>query len=291
MSSERNVHSRAQVCWLPKRGNTPAEYEDAYTLVDGQSVDGVFRCAVADGATEASYSRQWARALVRAFGAGTLGAANFVDDVERLRATWQRAFERHSRRRPMPWYAEQKASLGAFAALVGLDLRDDPATGKPGWSAVAVGDCNLFLMRGGELSMAFPLTRADQFGGGPFLIGSNRPAEEDPLPRRVQHASGELAPGDTFHLMSDALAAWFLRGHERGERPWQRREALPAGDATPAAFAELVTELRDAAQLHNDDVTWLRVVVSDVTVPAAAATDADGTASDSWPDADETTPF
>src|SRR5262245_15593907 len=291
MSSERTVQSRTQVCWLPKRGNSAAEYEDAYTLVDGQTQGGVFRCAVADGATEASYSRQWARALVRAFGAGTLGAATFVDDVERLRATWQRAFERHSRRHPMPWYAEQKASLGAFAALVSLELRDDPATGKSVWSAFAVGDCNLFLLRGGELATAFPLTRADQFGGGPFLIGSNRPAEADPLPRRVQHASGELAPGDTFHLMSDALAAWFLRCHERGERPWQRLDALPEGEAVAPAFAEMVAELRDTAQLHNDDVTWLRVLVSDVPAPAAATTDADGTAAESWPDADETTPF
>lgn len=287
------MYTRTQALWLPKRGNAESEYEDAFAST-GDGTGGSCRWAVADGATEASYSRQWARALVRAFAGGTLRAATFAADVERMRLQWQRALQRHQRSRPQPWYAAQKASLGAFAALVGLELHGADADGPARWAAVAVGDSNLFLLRGGELVTAFPLTRADQFSNGPFLVGSNAPLGENPLARAVARSSGELIAGDVFVLASDALACWLLRGHERGERPWQQLAALPQGDAGPAAFAALVAELRADGSLHNDDVTCLRVEVgvlasTGTLLPATASTGQPGDGY--WLAADETTPF
>jgi hypothetical protein len=52
----------ARAFWLPKAGNTIAEYEDAFDFSIAA------RCfAVADGATDSAFAGRWARSLVRAF--------------------------------------------------------------------------------------------------------------------------------------------------------------------------------------------------------------------------------
>jgi hypothetical protein len=50
---------------VAKAGNLSEEYEDAYWPLDVVEGTGeLFRFAVADGATESSYSKIWARLLV-----------------------------------------------------------------------------------------------------------------------------------------------------------------------------------------------------------------------------------
>lgn len=49
--------------WLPKAGNSDADYEDAFAIARG-------RVAIADGATESSFARAWAEALVNGFTTG-----------------------------------------------------------------------------------------------------------------------------------------------------------------------------------------------------------------------------
>ena len=46
--------------WLPRRGNSPDEYEDAFAVDDASG-----RYAVADGATEGCFTGLWARLLGR----------------------------------------------------------------------------------------------------------------------------------------------------------------------------------------------------------------------------------
>ena len=67
------MHVVAEAFWLPKAGNTLEEYEDAFW--PRKSIDrstSMFRCAVADGATETSFSAVWAQTLVRAYCRGHL---------------------------------------------------------------------------------------------------------------------------------------------------------------------------------------------------------------------------
>jgi hypothetical protein len=67
------MHVVTEAFWLPKAGNTLEEYEDAFW--PRKSMDrslSMFRCAVADGATETSFSRVWAQTLVRAYCRGHL---------------------------------------------------------------------------------------------------------------------------------------------------------------------------------------------------------------------------
>jgi hypothetical protein len=58
-----------------------------------------------------------------------------------------------------------------------------------------------------------------------------------------------------MYLMTDALAAWFLRANEQGAQPWQELDAFRA----PDAFAAWLTEKRAAHAMRNDDVTLIRL--------------------------------
>jgi len=257
------MHVVADSWWQPKRGHAPEEYEDAFCPVHADLATAQFRCAVADGATEASFSRQWARTLTRAYWHGALRAEHFAADVERLQSRWRAVFAAR-RQQKLPWYAQQKAEFGAFAAIVGLLLHEhpaDPATGAvpaPTWEALAVGDSNLFQVRGDRMHVAFPLTRAEEFGRSPFLVPTRGHAGND-LVRHLRLASGDWQPDDTFYLMTDALAAWFLRSQESGERPWQTLDALPAAPEAADTFKHFVASLREQQLLHNDDVTLVRI--------------------------------
>jgi hypothetical protein len=272
------MHVVANAYWLPKQGHQEAEYEDAFAP-DGAALEtDQFRCAIADGATEASFSRQWARALVQAWQKGVLGKEGFVDDVGRLQENWRRRFAEVRQTGKLPWYAEQKADLGAFATLLGFVLHHDrdlaagaPLLGTPWWVAVAVGDSNLFQVRDGRLLTTFPLTESAQFGSGPFLVPTRGTAGPD-LGRHTHVLHGDWLPRDTFYLMTDALAAWFLRCCEGGEQPWDLLEQVLGAADPQHAFASLVRGLRERKLLHNDDVTLLRIHVDVAPAAVAAAT-------------------
>ena len=209
----------------------------------------VGRFALSDGATEAYDSGRWARLLVRAWTATPVSSGEDVADaLYRL----GQALHRSWLRRPMAWYAEEKAREGSFATLVGFQL-----CGGLGWYAVAVGDSCLFQERAGELESAFPVSHPDDFGNQPALVPS--------LPRRhrrwvkgIQVTTGTAAPGDVFLLMSDAIARWYLG-------TWPRRQALRQDlhramlTSDPGSLRQLVAGERRAGRLRDDDVAVLRI--------------------------------
>src|SRR5439155_1590574 len=122
--------------WLPKDGSTEGEYEDAFFPRHSSSFTGErLRFAIADGATEASFSKLWARMLVRAFGRRVINFPLTTAALAPLRELWAASVHKKT----LPWYAEEKAASGAFSALVGLELKEDPASDEPGqtWRAMA----------------------------------------------------------------------------------------------------------------------------------------------------------
>jgi hypothetical protein len=261
------LRCRVTPLWLPKAGQPEAEYEDACAPRRASEWDagaGLWRCAVADGATEAADSAIWAKMLVRAYAAGALDPEAFAAGLAPLRARWAAAIAAAGAGRPLPWYLEEKRRAGAYAALVGLTL--DAC--RRSWSALAVGDCCLFHLRAAELLYSFPLRAASDAGSRPVLIAS-RPARD--VRRALRITAGDWQPGDVFLLASDALAVWFLRAWEQGGQPWPLPPALatafglgPDGrgaspGAARAAFAEWVAELRGARALRDDDVTLVCV--------------------------------
>lgn len=243
------MHARARSFWQPKMGSAPDEYEDAYWPESTECGRAVFRCAVADGATETSFAGEWARLLVSAYGRGELGYRRWPRTLAGLQAVWCREVAA----RPLPWYAEEKARLGAFAALVGLHL-SERRPGEYVWSALAVGDSCLFHIRDGCLRTAFPLNDAGQFTSRPLLVSSTGGGDRS----QVHRVSGAARRGDTFYLATDALACALLVAAE-DDNLW----ASVAGvvEADQSSFTAWLTDLRNSGRLRNDDVTLLAVDV------------------------------
>jgi hypothetical protein len=231
-----------------KAGNARSEYEDAWAI---RGSDSPTRCrvAVADGATESSFSALWAALLVEHFVRGRRSGPEFFNELGAIRRLWRRKI----RGRPLPWYAAEKARRGAYAAFVGASLN---AVNRS-WRAVAIGDCCLLHIKGTppdrQLATAFPLTHSEEFGSSPFLVGSVKKADDDPLPY-VRVAEGVLEAEDLLFFASDALAAWLLRRSERGEPAWGALEAL----RTQEDFEGLVAQAREDGT-RNDDMTLVRL--------------------------------
>ncbi len=230
---------------LPKRGNSAEEYEDAF---GGDPKTGRF--AVADGASESSFAGTWARILTNGFLQGAIDP-DPAAWLKPLRRRWAEEVGGLQ----LPWYAEEKRDHGAFATFLGLEVERSATETLGRWTAYSVGDACLFHLRHDELLAAFPLENADDFGNQPPLLGSRGIAPAAPL----QQLEGTCELNDYLLLMTDALAQWFLRRHEKAMRPWVslvKRLAEPNADAV---LTEYVEKLRDKDELRNDDVTLIAV--------------------------------
>ncbi len=256
----------AETHWLPKRGNTVGEYEDAFYPKDfpaGHADEKAnLRFAVSDGASESMLSGQWAEVLVKSFCRSEVpltraSARAIIGRASMAYEAWLREYIRSRERsgRPIQWYEEPGLQAGAFATLLGFSLDLDPSLSPEEackWEAVSLGDSCLFHVREDRLIASFAMKRSADFGQRPVLISSN-PANNRLALGRLKITSGTCLPGDVFYLMTDALAAWFLKEHERGDAPWVILDALP--------FEELVGGLRGEGLLRNDDVTLTSIRV------------------------------
>ncbi len=239
---------------LPKAGNSASDYEDAaFPLHAPGAPTTRFRAAIADGATESSFAGLWARLLVEAFVAKRLMARGqrLPAQLAALQHTWQQT----AAAGPLPWYAEEKLRDGAFCAFLGLEL----AEGRRGatWQAWAVGDSCLLHVRDGALLAAFPLTAAAEFNSRPLLIGSQVRHHTEAV-RAMRRVQGVWQSGDSFFLLTDALAAWFLSAHAAGENPAATLERFFAERNAAAAW---LADLRRDRRIRNDDTTLLRIIV------------------------------
>jgi hypothetical protein len=245
------VEIYAKEFWLPKRGNTKAEYEDAFHLATDKC-----RFAVADGATETSFSGIWAKQLVRAFTNRNLSVPLGIEELRPLQIKWQQIVHR----RALPWYAEEKASAGAYATFVGLEFSEQKSqTGTENtWRATAAGDSCLVQVRANEILKAFPLAESASFTNCPILLCS-APVFNENGRDLIMAASGSWGCDDIFLLMTDALACWFFKECEQGDRPWNILRDLDTEGHI--SFDELVSDLRSDGRMKNDDVTLVRIDV------------------------------
>lgn len=247
---------RADLLWLPKVGNAVDEYEDAWAITpEARHSAGRFACAVADGATETSFSGAWARLLAEAYCAGGDQPAALFAALPAAQAAWGATVASI----PLPWYAEEKARQGAFAALAGLRLSADAAGEGGDWTALASGDSCVFQVRGDELLLAFPLASSAAFTNRPTLLSSD-PASNAGCDDLFAVAAGTWRAGDRFYLLTDALACWFLAVTEAGGIPWRAVDRV-VDLANDEEFVGWIARLRERGSLRNDDITLLRVVV------------------------------
>jgi len=230
----------------PKRGHDAADCEDHF------SVSGL-RFAVADGASDSGYSQVWARMLADSY-CGLQTAASTPAELDAWLAGCRDDWRRWADERAvgaLPWFARETLRTGAFATFVGIAFSPEPD--EPSWHAVACGDACVFLVRDGALASAFPLDHSDAFDDPPPLVATAARLTNYAL----QTATGSAEVGDSFYLVTDALARWFLTSIDRGDRPWTRLNEV----RTPADLEALVSSARDARALKNDDVTLMTVAI------------------------------
>lgn len=212
--------------------------------------------AVADGATEAFDSRRWARLLAY----GWVRQQPPAIDPERFHS-WVASLGRriHARwnRRSLPWYAEEKARGGSFAAFAGLSFEREAGASR--WRAVALGDTCLIQLRDGAIHTSLPLSRADDFGAHPTLVPSLDLIQTDAL-AALRVESGPAETGDVFLLLSDAVAAWYLRAFAGLDHAAVQLDSLLDHSDTDELML-LFDEARGTNQCSNDDIAILRIVV------------------------------
>src|SRR5579872_1292737 len=114
---------RVRSRWVQKAGNQPSEFEDAFFPVHDYETEAIrFRAAAADGATESSFSGEWAWELARGYGLGRLDPSRPATSL----ATAQRRWQARVSGVDLPWYAQEKLRQGAFSTLLGLTVWDGP---------------------------------------------------------------------------------------------------------------------------------------------------------------------
>jgi hypothetical protein len=272
---EASLKLAVTVRQIPKLGLTAEQCEDAWAV----SSSGL-RLAVADGATDSYASGRFARLLTEGFveDSGPRTADEFAPWSRARSAAWVEA----TRLDGLPWYKQEKARLGAHSTFLGLEIepgcarslelggpRETEQRGPGGlalagngvagsarslaYRALAVGDVCLFHVRGDRMLSAMPLERPEDFGVQPALIATSR-TYPGPGVEALVSWSGEIAPGDTLVIASDAVARWFLVSTRDGEKPWQA-----IADADEQGFAALVDRLRREDRMRNDDVTVLSI--------------------------------
>lgn len=250
--------------------NSEAEMEDAFWIGSYGRGGGDFEhlpfgVAVSDGASESMLARRWATRLAEAFGQERRAARTtqgFLAAYHNAVSGWDEVvanyvLERNGRCAPIQWYEEPGLSKGAYATIIAVDFYERRSGKAANWRAAAVGDSCLFQIRDEALIRAFPLERSEAFSYRPPLL-SSRLIDDAIVTRHIKALRGDWISGDAFYVMTDALAAWFLKGVEAHKRPWAPLRDLGT-DAAEADFAGFVEDLRCQKAIHDDDTTLVRI--------------------------------
>lgn len=238
---------------VPKYGHNDDENEDAVAY---DAARGWF--AVADGATEASYSREWAQLLARSFAPSTHTTERLVDRLMHWFSPMKRfdlalqVVQKHwhdrvpwDRLESRGWLFAEKARQGAFATFLSVKVAGAR------WSAVGVGDCNLFVVNiAGTVRLSVPAQTSAEFGTSPSLVPSiPGPAVERAL-KTVWRKAGKWTKEERLVICTDAMAAYLLHTNQDGPQVWNALLAVRTADE----FAAWVARAREEG-MRNDDST------------------------------------
>jgi hypothetical protein len=249
--TSRTWRIETQSILMQKEDCAPSECEDAISINAG-----ALRYALADGATEAFDSRNWARRLVDGWTqaeTAPLSVEAFYVWVEEqgrwLHASWED--------RALPWYAEEKARQGSYAAFVGLQLQVCDHALR--WRAIALGDSCMIQRRGNSICRAIPISDDSQFNSSPVLVPSLKSLQGAVLLHATSD-EGLAETGDVFLLLSDAAAAWYLKLSKERKTVEEKFDSLLASSDIGSLY-ELFRQERHAKRINNDDIAILRIAI------------------------------
>jgi hypothetical protein len=257
------MRNLAQVTWtaytIPHHGNHPDENEDAFSPEIRHQVftaQAHLTCAVADGATQTSFSRAWARLLVQK-AVDLLTADDLSELLSAAQADWHAMINGIN----LPWHAEEKVRQGAFSSLLWLGILPSGRAGKSGgsWKSAAVGDTCVFQFRNNELVTMFP--RLESFHNSPVLLSSQAQRNSRILDSVTDYLmEGTWNPGDEFIIMTDAAAAW-LSCQLENQTIEELRSTWHQFMQTQESFEGWVEGQRLDGKIKDDDTTivWIRL--------------------------------
>jgi hypothetical protein len=246
---------------IPKRGSLPKENEDFFFPHEKEINRERFSIAIADGASEGFLSNLWSKVL-------TISYVNFdrLDlDVQLFTDfcidVYNHQRERYIQRRrelnnPLKWFEENLMTKGSFSTLLGVTFIKNQQEGGY-WKSYSIGDSCLFQIRD-TLIEAFPTMDPLTFGNSPDLISSN-PAYNEELESKIKVKTGAFVFGDSFYLMTDAIASWFLTLVAEGEKPWEHLEEY--FEMEDYDLVDYINSLREDNRLKNDDTTIARLKI------------------------------
>jgi hypothetical protein len=246
---------------IPKKGSMPKENEDFFYPHEAEIKRDHQSVAIADGASEGFLSKLWSRILTVSyvkFDRPDLDIRQFTDFCIEI---YEYERERYIQRRnennnPLKWFEENLMLKGSFSTLLGVTFFNETPEGGT-WRSISVGDSCIFQLRESVVE-SFPVSDASYFGNSPDLISSN-PAYNQTLEAKVKLKTGQFFFGDSFYLMTDAIANWFMTQTAKGEKPWAALEELLETDD----LKEYINRLREEKSLKNDDVTIARVKLAE----------------------------
>jgi serine/threonine protein phosphatase PrpC len=235
-----------------KEGNAVEENEDAFSIPDIQNENALLRIAIADGATESSFSEKWAKILVDHFYVFDYSESSFSTAHPIFKRLWLKSINVQE----LPWYAQEKLELGSFSSFLGLDM--DRETGNT--TIIAVGDSNFFHFRDEQLQHSFPIKQSIDFGNRPFLISTEAwKNKHTPLFAREECV---LAPGDLVLLGTDAISHWILKEIETtGYHSITALMHLLQQQDGETALADWVHQRRHERTMKNDDTTLILIKI------------------------------
>lgn len=246
--------------WTQKAGNFPEEYEDA---LDYKITPASMRLCIADGATMAPFSKRWVDILTTKFVEklpAFLWTNKSIESKAKQFQDWLLAgaleWKSHIDFSKIPAHVFLNMKKGAYGTILGIHMHFRSQV----WRSVAVGDCEMFIVRESKLFLpnsmpgiyttsAWPVTDPKQFGNAPDLVYTN-PQMNRSLEGQLKISKGKYKSGDIIMLATDALAKHIL---EYGP---------PPRFASKVVFSKFIETERDADRLKNDDVTLVIVKIS-----------------------------
>jgi Protein phosphatase 2C len=214
------------------------------------------RFAVADGATEAFASQSWARQLAVHWTESDCEALTPEDFRSWVANEGQALHDSWSRLR-FSWYAEEKARGGSFAAFVGVQINLEGFA--PRWRAIALGDSCIIELKGRQIVQALPISESASFNATPQLV----PSQSSMLDAAFQHVvlgSGMIESGTSLLLLSDAVAAWYLRLVENDDQVRRSFDKL-LDEKQDSKLAELFAQERQRKRIRDDDIAIIKIDV------------------------------
>lgn len=254
-----------------KKSETLDDCQDAWGAICSLNQEqNIERYAVADGATQSFYPKQWAELLVTNFCEkikATLAPENLEKWVCPSQKEWHERVEKRVKEQNKYYLTNRfNREESAVSTFIGLEI--DKSNEE--WKALIIGDSCLFH-RSDTGFKSYLIENSIDFTNRPDALASF--PKDNPIGSPPEFIADKAKSGDTFILATDALAKWIVQHKEAGKLA----EVLTQlnGLETDEQFYQFVNEARQDVEitLNNDDITLMLISVE--TMPQQKDTEAE----------------